>query len=200
MMAIYWWTNILKFWNVGSDYVDGVAQGIIDNAPKTADAVDAIAQAAIDRLAQRLGIRSPSRVGRALGEYYGEGFVLGISDYTDKAANESSDLATAAINAVATTLDYIQQIMDGDLSVDMRIHPVLDLEDMRGGVSQINNMFSRRQAIMAQIGEASLSESNEITELLSVSKEILHAIQNGSEIYLDGKVLAGSVNRRLGKL
>ena len=84
--------------------------------------------------------------------------------------------------------------------VSMSIKPVLDLTDVRDGAMTIDSMFTQRQALMAQLDSSSLDQSNEIAELIDVSWKILREIQNGRDIYLDGKVLAGSMNRRLGRM
>jgi hypothetical protein len=90
--------------------------------------------------------------------------------------------------------------MNGDLVVDMRIRPVLDLSEVQLGFGQLDSMFSQRQAIMAQINAEDLNHRDEVAELVDVSWRILKEIQNGRVMYLDGRVVADSVNRRLGRM
>ena len=147
-----------------------------------------------------LRIASPSRVMQKLGGFTGEGFVKGLASWIDPAANTSDDLANSVAESAEATLGYLSQLLNGELVVSMTIRPVLDLTDVQSGAMAIDSMFTQRQAIAAQLDANALSQSDEIAELVDVSWKILREIQNGREIYLDGNVLAGSMNRRLGAL
>lgn len=65
-----------------------------------------------------LGIRSPSRVTREIGEYTGEGFALGLEDSTDDAVNAAKAMATGVVSAAGSVTagingDSIQTALAG---------------------------------------------------------------------------------------
>jgi hypothetical protein len=191
---------LVKFSDAGRYLVDGFVSGINANLSKAAAAGSNLGEAAVNALRRVLRIASPSRVMMQMGEYTGEGFVRGVSDWLGASGQTGDALAESVTNSAEAAVDYLSKLLNGDMVVSMTIHPVLDLTDVRNGAMTIDSMFTQRQALMAQLDSNSLEQSNEIAELLDVGWKILREIQNGREIYLDGKVLAGSMNRRLGAL
>ena len=193
-------SNNTKYKDAGRFLVDGFVQGIRENIYKGQSIAWQLSEATIQAMRRALRIASPSRVMQKLGGFTGEGFVKGLASWIDPAANTSDDLANSVAESAEATLGYLSQLLNGELVVSMTIRPVLDLTDVQSGAMAIDSMFTQRQAIAAQLDANALSQSDEIAELVDVSWKILREIQNGREIYLDGNVLAGSMNRRLGAL
>jgi hypothetical protein len=66
--------------------------------------------------------------------------------------------------------------------------------------SAISGMFDGNYAL--DIAKAQLDLNSQVTQfdqLVEMTSRILGTIQNGSDVYLDGKVITGYVNRRLGQ-
>lgn len=192
-------SNTIRYHEAGKYLVSGFVAGINENLSMATAAASHLGEATIQQLRKTLRIASPSKVMRRLGGFVGEGFVLGVNDWLGTAASASDNLAQSMTNSAMSALDYIQRLLDGDLVYDMTIRPVIDLTNVQSGVATIDSMFSQRQAILAQI-DADTNRSAEIDELVTVGWQILKEIQNGRDIYLDGKVLAGSMNKRLGRM
>jgi len=193
-------TQAVKYKDAGRFLVDGFVQGIRENIHKGQSVAWQLSEATIQAMRRALRIASPSRVMQKLGGFTGEGFVKGLASWIDPAANISDDLASSVAASAEATLDYLSQLLNGELVVSMTIRPVLDLTDVQSGAMAIDSMFTQRQALAAQLDAGALSQSDEVAELVDVSWKILREIQNGRDIYLDGKVLAGSMNRRLGRM
>lgn len=193
-------TNEDKAKDAGAFFVQGFVDGIKDNISKAESIAWKLSDRTIAAMRRALKIASPSRVMRKLGDYTGEGFVLGLEDWVSASATAGDDLARSVTESAAGVLGYIGDLMNGDLVVDMTIRPVLDLSNMQPGLAAIDTMFSQRQALAAQIDAGDLMHRDEVAELVDVSWKILKEIQNGRDVYLDGKVLAGSMNRRLGRM
>lgn len=189
-----------KFYNAGIYLVTGFVDGIKSQLTKVENAGFNLSERVVTAMRRALRIESPSKVMRRIGDYTGEGFVLGIEDYIGASEVAGTELAESATNSAIGVLDYIQDLLNGDLSVDMTIRPVLDLTNVQYGMQQIDSMFSRRQAILAQADADAFSNSAEIAELISVSWKILREIQNGRDIYLDGRIVSNVVNERLGRM
>lgn len=193
-------SNNTKYKDAGRFLVDGFVQGIRDNISKAESVAWNLSERTIQAMRRALRIASPSRVMQKLGGFTGEGFVKGLASWIDPSASTSEDLANSVAESAEATLDYLSQLLNGELVVSMTIRPVLDLTDVQSGAMAIDSMFTQRQAIAAQLDADALSRSDEVAELVDVSWKILREIQNGREIYLDGKILAGSMNRRLGRM
>ena len=185
---------------VGKDFMQGFINGIKAKYTEIRQAGAEAGRIAIQAVREAINSHSPSKETLKLGNYFGEGFVKGITNWFGKTDSAASELAEQSIDSISNALDYIQQLLDGELVVSMTIRPVLDLTDVNNGAMAIDSMFTQRQAIMAQLDSNALNQSNEIAELINVSWQILKEIQTGRDIYLDGKVLAGSMNRRLGRM
>lgn len=192
--------NLAKARNAGKFLVDGFAAGITANIATAMAAAGNLAESTIQQMRRTLRIGSPSRVARQIGDWTGEGFTLGVSDWLHASGQVGDSLAESVTKSAAATVDYLSRLLNGEMVVSMTIRPVLDLTDVRNGAMTIDSMFTQRQALMAQMDSSALDQSNEIAELVNVSWQILREIQNGRDIYLDGRVLAGSMNRRLGRM
>lgn len=193
-------TYSTKFFNTGVMLVKGFKSGIESQISSVERMATTLSERTITAMRRALRIESPSKVMRQIGDYTGEGYYLGLQDWLNPSATAGEELAQATTESVLGMLDYIQGIMNGDLVVDMRIRPVLDLSEVRLSFGQLDSMFSQRQAIMAQLNAEDLSHRDEVAELVDVSWKILKEIQNGRVVYLDGKVVANSVNNRLGRM
>lgn len=76
-------------------------QGLDEKAPEIEEKSKGIAERIKDAFSGVLGIFSPSRVGKDLGAYFGEGIALGIEGMADRTAAASAMLAKG-VNAGAT--------------------------------------------------------------------------------------------------
>ena len=188
-----------SFVSAGSYIAIGLISGMLRKSGDVYAAGKMLGSQANLGLRASMDINSPSRVMIKNGEYIGEGFVIGIKRWLDKAGQAGANLAESTVDAASLALDYVHELMSGDMDVDMTIRPVMDLTDVNAGMNTINSLFSQRQALMAQLDTEAMDNSSDIDELLDVGWKILKEIQNGSDLYLDDKVLAGRINRRLGQ-
>lgn len=79
-----------KGWNAGKDLVDGFKQGIKDFINDAVNSVKDLGNNVVDSLKDLLGIESPSKVFRQLGEYTMQGFAQGITGGTPGAVGAMS--------------------------------------------------------------------------------------------------------------
>lgn len=66
-------------WKMGEDMIQGLIDGLKDMGPKVLEAIGGIVDGAIGWAKDLLGIKSPSRVFRSIGDYLGKGFIQGIN-------------------------------------------------------------------------------------------------------------------------
>ena len=91
----------------GIDLMQGLIDGIASMASQVWNAVTGAVQGAIDGALSLLGIASPSKVFRQIGEYTMEGFAEGIDDASAQArlavADATAGIADAAVGPVTAT-------------------------------------------------------------------------------------------------
>lgn len=188
-----------SFVSTGQYLASGLRVGILSKLSELYGAGVALSDAAIRGAKARALIASPSKVMIKNGEYIGEGFVIGIGHWLEKANEAGKNLSDSTIDSAMLALDYINRLVSSDMDTSMTIRPVLDFTDVETGMRRIDSLFAQRQAIVASIEADSVNNREDLDELLEVGWKILKEIQNGSDLYLDDKVLAGRINRRLGQ-
>lgn len=189
-----------QFRVIGVNAAKGYVEGIQSQITYAAQMGERLSQATIDSLKQILGIHSPSKVLAGVGSYAGEGFVLGLSSWIGKASEQTEAMGLSAVASAESIANSIRAILSGEMSDAFVITPVLDLSSVRSSARSINSLFNYGRTMSVDMSRAQNAENEQVQELVTVGWRILRAIQNGSDLYLDDKVLAGRINRRLGQL
>lgn len=98
----------LDWANIGTQVINGIANGIKNGASKVVDAAKNLAKSAFDAAKNFLGIASPSKMFRYLGDMSVEGYRLEIEDGTEPIRKSVSammgDAVGAGTEAVTSTL------------------------------------------------------------------------------------------------
>lgn len=106
--------------NVGHNLIMGFVDGVRNAAGALIDAVGGAVRGAINWAKSLLGVRSPSRVFRQIGEYTGEGFTIGVDGQAGAVMKSVGNMAQGAIDAftgkdLAGTLQGELNAVDGQL-------------------------------------------------------------------------------------
>lgn len=99
-----------NFTAIGSAISEGVATGISGSAGRIAEAARRAAQAAYNAAAKALGINSPSRVMKEIGEYYDQGFAEGIQSGMRGIVDGATQLSRLAAGSIQTTRSQAERI------------------------------------------------------------------------------------------
>lgn len=91
--------------NIGSDIVQGLVNGVTGAAGRLMDAVKGAVGGAIEGAKNLLGIHSPSRVFRKIGQYSMQGAALGVDDDADLLL-QSTDNAMRGMISTAQDIKY----------------------------------------------------------------------------------------------
>lgn len=91
--------------NIGSNIVQGLVNGVTGAAGKLVDAVKGAVDDAIQGAKNLLGIKSPSRVFRKIGQYVMQGAALGVDDNADLLL-KSTDNAMRGMISTAQDITY----------------------------------------------------------------------------------------------
>lgn len=129
---------------VGEYVTRGMASGIESEEGLTAlkNAVTAMCQTAIEKAEEALGVFSPSRVFRGIGQYIDLGLAKGIDDGTSYVEESTELMASATINSFSSAINKISDFIDGNFDYNPVIRPTLDLTDIADGASSIGSMLN----------------------------------------------------------
>lgn len=95
--------------NIGSNIIQGLVNGVTGAAGKLIDAVKGAVGDAIEGAKNLLGIKSPSRVFRKIGQYTMQGAALGVDDDADL-LSKSTDNAMRGMISTAQDIKYTPDV------------------------------------------------------------------------------------------
>ena len=182
-----------SFYSAGSYLVDGFAAGISANSFKAAATAAAMAKLAIISAEAALGIKSPSRVFRKIGEFVPKGFALGIERFGGLIKNSTVSMADTAINTFQDAINRASDAFNGDMNAQPTIRPVLDLSEISAGAGSINGMFDNPSlGVLANVGAIGSmvnnrqNGSNDIISAIDRLGKTLGNMPSGDTYNIDG--------------
>lgn len=125
---------------VGRDLVDGLVNGITGGISRVVNGVKRLGESAIDGLKDLLGIHSPSKEFRKIGVWSMEGLVQGIERTGSSVVNSTKTVGKNAMNSMRKAVSGMTDMLENE-SNNPVIRPVLDLTDVKKGVSKMNNII-----------------------------------------------------------
>lgn len=203
-------TEILKgmestdYESSGRYAAEGIAKGLLLGLPKIRAAAAVLGDTVKNSYNNRIEIASPSKVMMWSGEMTAEGVVVGMLNRLVAIKSAASQMSMAAVEGFNQNATDVMAA--GEAS--MTFTPVVDMTNLNpANVQQL--VGNAQLAVASQIAEdrqaakmtADLnSMRSQITELVALNAELIEIVRAGGDVYLDGDVVAGSVNARLGGL
>ena len=135
----------------GVNFIRGFIDGIQSMIGAAVRAVSNLGSKVITKLKNVLDIHSPSRVTYKIAEFFNQGFINGLNRTSGGVENAASNVGLAAMMALSKVSDAIQNGID----VTPVIRPVIDLSDVRSGVSSIGSMFGSQYELATSVGSIS---------------------------------------------
>lgn len=183
---------------------EGIAKGLLLGLPKIRAAAAVLGDTVKNSYNNRIQIESPSKVMMWSGEMTAEGVVVGMLNRLVAIKSAASQMSMAAVEGFNQNATDVMAA--GEAS--MTFTPVVDMTNLNpANVQQL--VGNAQLAVASQIAEdrqaakmtADLnSMRSQITELVALNAELIEIVRAGGDVYLDGDVVAGSVNARLGGL
>ncbi len=183
-----------KLLQAGKDLIQGFMDGIKSKAQAVWDAAVGVGQKAIDGVKSILGIASPSKVFKQLGKYTAQGMSIGLDKYAYMAEESASDLASGVLNNVRNPLRNVADILNGEIDVNPKITPVLDLSNVMEGNKLLSNMMAdqdmqinaRSGSIAGSVGKIqNRYDNSDVISALNGLKESLNN-NNGPSYTING--------------
>lgn len=136
-----------NFTAAGKYLASGFAVGIRQDTYKAVNAAAAMVNA-VNREIQKVAvIKSPSRMTYEDGEYMVQGLVNALLDGTSDVDGAAAKMVNAAQDGLTKAIAHISDIIQYGIDAQPTIRPVLDLDDVRAGASQIGGMLSMSPSV-----------------------------------------------------
>lgn len=126
---------------IGNNIALGLAKGISSGAGAVKSAAQTAVSNAIAAAKKEAAVHSPSRKMMQIGRYMGEGLAIGMLQAANSVAKAGEDVANKGLDAVSNAMTDIAGAFDSDLDFTPTITPVVDLTEVRQGVTGINSML-----------------------------------------------------------
>ena len=137
---------------VGSNFSQGFALGIRGMISSVSSAAASIGAIALRKLKAAIDSNSPSKETMEIGKFFDAGFAVGIAKYNRPVDQAVENLGTNAIDVMRDSVSKLSSVMGMDLdNIQPTISPVLDLNGIQAGMDGIDSIFSRQQAVKANV-------------------------------------------------
>ena len=173
----------------GRDLIQGFVNGIKEKALSVENAAREVASNAVNSVTNFLGINSPSRVFKEIGRFTAEGMAVGLDKYAYMAADSASNMADTVLNNVKNPLSNVTKLLNGEIDVNPKITPVVDLTNVKNGARLLNGMLgdqdvrinARSGLLAGTVGE--IQNRNDNSDVISAIKDLKEGLNNNGSSY-----------------
>lgn len=130
-----------ELYQAGVDAAQGLVDGLKSQYDEIEKQMDAIAASMVAAIKKALGIKSPSREFKAVGEYAMDGLVQGMTASLPEVQKASTNIGEKTLESLQDSLSGLPALLD-DMDMQPTIRPVLDLTDVRRGFGAVGSMAS----------------------------------------------------------
>lgn len=134
--AVKAYLNGIDLGAVGAAIIQGLIDGVKSMAGALIGAAQGVVQSAIDAAKNLLGMHSPSRVFREIGQNTIEGFILGVLDMTTEISEAINNAFTGPVRQAVETLGVIADAMN-------RVMESMQTLALYGGVQDLPNKLNK---------------------------------------------------------
>lgn len=161
-------------YSAGEYIGDGLTEGMRSKLDAVREAASSLATEAARAIKLAADINSPSKVTRALGQFFGLGFSEGISDEESNTIKTTQQYADSAVNALKSGINNRTPMKPMDFA--------------------INTRFANAEAIQIPAVERTEHTTNSPsnTAILNKLNELIEVIK-GQKVYLDSGALVGEI-------
>lgn len=135
-------------WQLGKDIVGGIMKGLLDMGTSFIDTGKEVVGGFIDGVKKFLGIKSPSKVGVTIGEFFSQGFINGVTNLTGDIGDSATTVGKTAVDAMRTAIAQVSSVIDGtDSNFNPVISPIIDMTNVDAGINSINGKFAENRKL-----------------------------------------------------
>lgn len=192
--------NYSGFYSAGGDSSQGYLDGLLSKAKKIAKAAASMVTDALNAARNAIDSHSPSLAYERLGDDSDQGYINGVNKKAGKVRSALSTLAISAMNAFYEGLSRANDAANDELTITPTVSPVMDMNNVYGGVDFLRNMFNGASNVLGNITADVSNNIEDIHALVNNTNKILSSLQGRKPITLDGKTIIGWVDTELGAL
>lgn len=149
--------------STGENAGEGLVQGLLKKKKRIKEASADVAGIVESAANERLQVRSPARTMIRTGKFAGEGLAIGLLSFVGKVSDAGHKVGDATIKAVEDSIETIWDILNGDLDLNPRIVPVVDMANVRNSAAYINRALQLNRPLAV----STVSTANNIAESFS---------------------------------
>lgn len=182
--------------SIGRNVSNSLANSINSNANTVNRAGQNLGNAVLRGTNEILMIRSPSRRFMEIGKHSVEGFAEGLRRFSGLVYTEGASIGRTALEAASLSMAAIPDLLESDNEM-FTITPVLDLSNIRSGMSNINSLFSNTSGfgLDANMDLLPMTDMSNQNGILTQLKDALLSVTN-QEVDLSGTLTVQVVNDR----
>lgn len=140
----------------GENAGEGLAKGLLAKKRRIKDAAVDVSGTIENAANERLEVRSPSRRLIRTGKFAGEGLAIGLLSLKGQISDAGHTVGDATIMAVEDSIKHIWDILNGEIDMNPRITPVVDMSNVRDSAAYINKALRLNRPIaMSTVATAS---------------------------------------------
>jgi hypothetical protein len=141
-------------YTAGTYLGSGFIAGIASKAEAAYKAGYALGQAAAQGVEDGEEAASPSKRGIQAGKWLGEGFIIGMNRMNGSVYKAGMHMSGGAVESITRSVSSISKLVESGMDSNPTIRPVLDLSDIKSGVSTMSGLLSFDSAVgvLANVG------------------------------------------------
>lgn len=162
--------------------IDGLVNGVDTGIDLVLKSVTDLGTKVLDAIKGILGIASPSKEAKAIGEYIDMGLVQGLKNRSRNVVNAAKEVGENSINALQSTMNKISNAVDSEINSSPVITPVLNLNELKNNANNLNRLLSSGQSY------------NLASSKINDDKVLIQTNQNGSSLASDKSQIINQFN------
>lgn len=166
--------------SIGFQMCSGLTRGLELGRSMVINAAVRTAVAAYQAACAALDINSPSKKFEQIGKFADLGMAAGFSNYSFVVRKSAEGVGDETLNAFKSSISRIDDIINNDMDMSPTIRPVLSMDGLNKGISDMNTMFSKKTLDIGSIrAKASRISSQMNAQTASSTPEVQNG-QNGN--------------------
>jgi tape measure domain-containing protein len=158
--------------NLAGAIIDGMTGGIAGGVKAVIDAAVNLGNSALQAAKDILGIKSPSRRFREVGEWSGEGMVIGLNSMAGSVSAAAGNMGDSAITALSSSISNMSSMISSDMDMNPTIRPVLDLSEIKKDSGLISGMLSDKSlALNGTYAKATVLSNGQLANREAISSK-----------------------------
>lgn len=136
----------------GRDFVLGFMNGMNGLRDTLYQVAYNIGYQALQSAKNAIHSNSPSKAMMQVGEWFDEGFIIGMESMAGDVSDAGYDIGDTAVKSMNNVLATLSDRLDSEMVSDPVISPVIDLTNVRAGISEIDAMLANHPIMPANMG------------------------------------------------